>query len=179
MSQTSTRGRTVFVTVGTTKFEKLIEAIDTVEVLSELKNSNVTHINCQIGHGQYEPFMKCGRGPMYEEVINGLTLSFFRHKPSISLDLEQADIIIGHAGVGTIIEAVRANKPVLVVVNADLMDNHQLEVAEAMSNNGFVNMCYPKTLIETLCSKDVFHLLTYPPRNPRGFADMLQELCVD
>ena len=111
----------VFVTVGTTKFEKFIRVFDT------------------------------------EEYIN------------------EADLIIGHAGVGTIVETLRANKPLLVIVNQDLMDNHQQEVASGLEKKGYINVAYPETLLETLKTKDVFHAIKYPPVDYNAFPNVGDE----
>lgn len=39
----------------------------------------------------------------------------FRYKPSLSNEMRDADLIIGHAGSGTITEALRLGKPMVVV----------------------------------------------------------------
>ena len=76
----------VLVTVGTTKFDKLIETVD--QNVQLLKNLGYTHINYQIGHGTYWPS---------EEK---LTTHSFRFKNSLEDDMGQADLIISHAGAG-------------------------------------------------------------------------------
>lgn len=48
-------GKHVFVTVGTTKFDPLIEAIDDVALLSSLASKGFTSLTAQIGHGQHVP----------------------------------------------------------------------------------------------------------------------------
>lgn len=45
------------------------------------------------------------------------------------------------AGAGSIFEALRSSKQLLVVINTDLMDNHQLELAAAMGEFGYLQWC--------------------------------------
>lgn len=48
-------GKLVFVTVGTTKFDALVEAIDDPRVRSCLTAKGFTSLLVQIGHGSYVP----------------------------------------------------------------------------------------------------------------------------
>ncbi|CDK28157.1 unnamed protein product [Kuraishia capsulata CBS 1993] len=47
-----------------------------------------------------------------------------------------ADLVVSHGGTGSILDALRLEKKLVVVINESLMDNHQLEIAEAFSNIG-------------------------------------------
>jgi beta-1,4-N-acetylglucosaminyltransferase len=47
--------------------------------------------------------------------------------------MRQAHLILSHAGAGTVMEALRYHKPLVVVINTLLMDNHQTELARAMA----------------------------------------------
>lgn len=62
-----------------------------------------------------------------------LRFDVYRFKPSIREDMQGASLIISHAGAGSIFESLRLNKPLVVVVNTALADNHQVELAEAMA----------------------------------------------
>ena len=46
--------------------------------------------------------------------------------------MKAASFIISHAGAGSIMEGLSLEKRMLVVINADLMDNHQFELAHAL-----------------------------------------------
>ncbi|KJE95496.1 hypothetical protein CAOG_005945 [Capsaspora owczarzaki ATCC 30864] len=60
----------------------------------------------------------------------------YRFKPSLSKDMEHAELIIAHGGAGTILEALRADRKLIVVINEDLLGNHQHELAGQLSANG-------------------------------------------
>ena len=65
-------------------------------------------------------------------------VQWYRFKPSLSDEMERADIIISHAGAGTLLEALalscksQRRKAINAVINSTLMDNHQLELAEEL-----------------------------------------------
>ena len=164
----------VFVTVGTTSFEKFIQVFDTEEILTQLKQLGVNKITVQIGRGKYIPFRNT-----LSSLKKSMDLSYFDLKPSIDAYIKEADLIIGHAGVGTIVETLRANKPLLVIVNQDLMDNHQQEVASGLATKGYINMAYPETLLETLKSKDIFNVVKYPPVEYDAFPNLVDEEMMD
>lgn len=48
-------GKHVFVTVGTTKFDPMVEAIDKAAVLSSLSSKGFSSLTAQIGHGHHVP----------------------------------------------------------------------------------------------------------------------------
>lgn len=97
-----------------------------------------------------------------------------RYKPSIEADFDRADLVISHAGKcfspssspsrevsvceiiifdlftlcssgsGSILEALRKKKKTIVAVNTNLMDNHQLELAQKLAEEGYLDYCLPK-----------------------------------
>ncbi|KAI5966657.1 ALG13 [Candida theae] len=60
----------------------------------------------------------------------GLEVTAFPFSPQIQDYIQQADIVISHAGTGSIIDTLRSQKKLIVVVNDQLMDNHQEEIAD-------------------------------------------------
>ena len=59
-------------------------------------------------------------------------------------------MVVSHAGAGSIFESVRARRRLLVVVNPELMDNHQVELAEAMAERGHLSWTLPGGVVESL-----------------------------
>lgn len=175
------KSKILFVTVGSTKFERLINRILDEDILALLKKFNFKKLILQIGNGIHQ-----------DENLNfpidfkqekqffklGLEITAYRYKSSIRNDLLSADLVISHAGSGSIIESLEANKFLIVVCNQDLMDNHQFELAEKMYELGF--------LLYTTCSfledkieeihKPNFSIQKYQPGNPSLFANYLNKL---
>jgi len=56
------------------------------------------------------------------------------------------------SGAGTAIEVLRCHKPLVVVVNDELMDNHQTELADALNREGYLLSCCPEQedMVQTL-----------------------------
>ncbi|XP_009958580.1 PREDICTED: UDP-N-acetylglucosamine transferase subunit ALG13 homolog, partial [Leptosomus discolor] len=70
-----------------------------------------------------------------------LAVEVFRFKDSLAQDLERADLVISHAGAGSCLETLEKGKPLIVVINEKLMDNHQLELAKQLHRGGHVLCC--------------------------------------
>nr|CAG4645285.1 EOG090X0KOU [Leptodora kindtii] len=119
---------TVFVTVGTTSFDKLIQTVLQSEILVLLEKVGCRKLVLQIGRGQ-EPIIphNCP-----------IEITWFRLKNGIREDIDNASLVISHAGAGSCTEVLAAKKPLIVVVNQDLMDNHQSELAEQLHCDGHV-----------------------------------------
>ncbi|KAJ3209138.1 hypothetical protein HK099_008568 [Clydaea vesicula] len=111
--------------VRSTRFDKLIELISSesfVELLHELKFTSVT--------------VQHGGSPFTLKTIKNIVLKAFSYSDEIGKYFEKADLIVSHAGSGSILEALELNKPLLVVVNDGLMNNHQSELAEILNRQG-------------------------------------------
>uniref|UniRef100_A0A8C9F4X7 UDP-N-acetylglucosamine transferase subunit ALG13 n=1 Tax=Pavo cristatus TaxID=9049 RepID=A0A8C9F4X7_PAVCR len=82
----------------------------------------------------------------------------------------------GRAGAGSCLETLEEGKPLLVVINEKLMDNHQLELARQLHKDGHVLYCNCSTLVETLQSMDLSTLKPFPPGQPEKFALFLDKV---
>jgi beta-1,4-N-acetylglucosaminyltransferase len=123
----------VFVTVGTTKFDDLInELVRQKDVFEDIR----AVVRIQMGGSDLKESI-----PDWE---------VYKYKPSLKEDMEWADVIISHAGSGSIIEILRMRKICLVVINETLMDNHQMELAYELDRKGYLMACKVKELRDYL-----------------------------
>lgn len=157
--------KTAFASVGTTSFEALVEAVAGDESLRVLQSLGFRRLRVQTGRGQSQ---------VAEGWRGGVEVSAFRFAPSLRDEMAAADLIICHAGAGTILEALGLGKPLLVVVNEALHDNHQTELAEALESQGHLVSCLPKNLAATLERSDWSSLKPWVEGEPRLFADWLR-----
>lgn len=84
----------LFITVGSTYFDQLIKETTSATFLSSLPLLGIKKVVFQYGASEHifnENIQAYDKGPVLE--ING-----YKYKSSIQQDIEQADIIIGHAG---------------------------------------------------------------------------------
>ncbi|CAH2078850.1 unnamed protein product [Thlaspi arvense] len=148
--------RVVFVTVGTTSFDALVEAVVSEDVKNELQKRGYTHLLIQMGRGIYSP-TKC------DGADGSLVVDYFTFSSSIADYIRSASLVISHAGSGSIFETLKLGKPLIVVVNEDLMDNHQCELAEALEERKHLYCARPHTLHQALAKMEVESLVRYTP----------------
>lgn len=127
----------IFVTVGSDiPFNRLVQAVD------QWAGANRRHdVFAQIGRGGWEP----------EHVSFSAMLepSEFRER------LAAARIVIGHAGMGTILSALQISKPVLVMPRrgnlGETRNDHQMATARQLVAMGRINVAFDeKELVDCL-----------------------------
>ncbi|KAF9105073.1 hypothetical protein BGX29_000736 [Mortierella sp. GBA35] len=128
----------VLVTVGSTCFDKLVAAASSPSLQHLLTSLGYSHLTIQ--HGQ-SPISSTSSSAPDSATESTLKVTSYTYKPSLREDMEQADLIISHAGSGSILEALRLNKKLVVVVNEDLMDNHQMELGSALHEQHYLVCC--------------------------------------
>lgn len=157
----------IFITVGTTRFDLLCDYVLSEPVLTALKKIGCKEITFQVGNSSVEP------GVIEKENVK---IDIYRFKDSIQDDIRSADLVISHAGAGSCLETLEANKPLLVVVNEDLMDNHQLELAEQLQIDSHLYYCTCDTIISTLSMVDFTLLAPFPKANSLLFVNYLDSV---
>lgn len=84
----------LFVTVGSTCFDKLIQETTSATFLSSLPSLGVKKVVFQYGASEqlfHDNMQAYNKGAV-------LDMDGYKYKPSIQKDIEQADIVIAHAG---------------------------------------------------------------------------------
>jgi UDP-N-acetylglucosamine transferase subunit ALG13 len=109
----------LFVTVGSTDFDDLVQAVDTL-----VPGLSIQGI-MQIGHGRYEP----------------INLPFFRFAPSLEPYYSKASFAIAHGGLATTMEILRKRIPLISVSNSDRYDDHQEDLLSTMADEGYLIWC--------------------------------------
>ena len=89
-----------------------------------------------------------------KQILHRVRVRWYRFQPSLSNEMEQADIILCHAGAGTLLEALSIpssytnqsttkttqQKIINAVINSKLMDNHQSELAEELEKRNHIHV---------------------------------------
>ena len=95
----------------------------------------------------------------YRGVQSGLSMGF-------DDEIRGADLVVSHAGAGSVFETLRAKKPLLVVVNDALMGNHQQELAETLHEMGHLRWCAPEGVGDAIAAFDETSSKPYQPGDP-------------
>ncbi len=118
----------IFVTVGTQKFQmnRLLKKMD-----GYAKDHPDVKVVVQSGHSDYVP--------KYCETYQ------FMDRPKFEECINNCAVLVSHGGVGTIMEGIRRQKPVVVVPRlrefGEHVDDHQLEAAMALRHNRCILLC--------------------------------------
>jgi len=160
--------KTVFVTVGTTKFDDLIITILYRAVMEALSAHNYKHLIMQIGNSNVKP--DCT--PRY-----GIhKIETFRLSPSIGEYMQLADLVISHAGAGSVLEALEKRKHLIVVTNDLLMDNHQVELAEQLYKDEHLYYCTCQNLLHVIETMDLTKLKPFTNDKSREIANLIDRI---
>ncbi|KAI1179258.1 glycosyltransferase family 28 C-terminal domain-containing protein [Nemania sp. FL0916] len=171
--------RTAFVTIGATAgFRSLLREVVSPKFLAVLKTLNFTNLVVQCGPDlEYFDTIR----PHVQESY-GVDITAFSYAPDLKKYFMQASrgnddagrrdcgVIISHAGSGSIIEALEFDSKLVAVPNPELMDNHQLEIAEEMASQGFLIHGTLGSVTEAVEKIDTVTLKRWPPGPSPGSA---------
>lgn len=135
----------IFVTVGShyQGFDRLIKKMD------EIAGKTDEKVIMQIGHTSYKP-------------VNAEYFDFVDDFSKIEQLNRDARVVVSHAGAGSILTALKLGTPVIVVPRLkrynEHMDDHQLEIAEAMSRNRNVSVAKDLNYLDELLKSDFLYV---------------------
>eukprot|EP01071_Lankesteria_metandrocarpae_P000016 Lankesteria_metandrocarpae@DN10022_c0_g1_i1.p1 len=174
--------KSVFVTVGTTRFPELVSAVLAEGFTDLLLTLGYESLVVQGGSDVAADSYSCNRSLTAtgsDRRIQDLHIQLFSYKESIADDVADADVVITHAGAGSILQTLRAQKKCLAVVNSALMGNHQLELAEHLGDCGYIIMLNEITELSEkfreLHDTERAVLRQLPPAQPSVFWETLIE----
>ncbi|KAF2091697.1 glycosyltransferase family 1 protein [Saccharata proteae CBS 121410] len=134
-----------FVTIGATAaFDALVEACLQPAFLDALSDAGFTELLIQYGKDGRQLFEKHREEGMKNRNIHIEGFDFSKEGLGSQMRLAKGTteasegVVISHAGSGSILDALRINVPLVVVPNPHLLDNHQVELAEALQSQGYV-----------------------------------------
>ncbi|CEH12713.1 glycosyltransferase family 1 protein [Ceraceosorus bombacis] len=118
------------------------------------------------------------------ETSHGVHLTLIDYVHDLSEEISRADVVICHAGAGTILESLRSTSArdppkVLVVPNTTLMDNHQSELADELARLDYCKAGSVRTLHEDLrklLDSNTPPSKLFPPFEPERFAQIVDDL---
>lgn len=105
-----------------------------------------------------------------------VSITFFHLAPNIREYINDADLVISHAGAGSILETLDANKYLIVVTNNLLMHNHQLELADQLYKEDRLFCCTCQTLCNLIEKMDLSKLKPFPLDNSQRIANHIDKV---
>jgi UDP-N-acetylglucosamine transferase subunit ALG13 len=153
----------ILVTLGTQdkSFKRLLKEIDNQIVKGNIKEEVII----QAGHTKYKS--------------ENMQIFDFINKEELNNLMDKANLIITHAGVGTIIEGLNKNKKMIVVPRlkkySEHTNDHQLQITNQFANSGYIIPLYE---IKELDNK-LIEVLNFVPKkyksNNMKFIKLLKE----
>ncbi|EIW66348.1 hypothetical protein TREMEDRAFT_35288 [Tremella mesenterica DSM 1558] len=168
-----TKKRILFVTVGSTLFPALTNLILSSNILSFLSQS-MTELVVQYGQGDPD----CSNLTKVHQSLSVNSIRLFRYTNEFSQMIKESDFVVSHAGSGSILSVLRSRKPLLVIPNQTLMDDHQSELAHELSKHGYLLVTSVDNLLqglERLLNLSPNTLEPFPEQDRTAFKNILDD----
>ncbi|KAG9295690.1 hypothetical protein G9A89_001707 [Geosiphon pyriformis] len=172
--------KTVFITVGSTSFDQLVEVVTSESFTSLLASLGYKRLLIQYGKS-WSTFQKAmtrqtsQTSYLIPSLPSSIKIDSYDFKPSLTHDLQEANLVISHAGSGSILESLRLQKKLIVVVNNSLMDNHQSELAIELHSLGYLLNTSMSDLAEAIKSHHDQNFKPFLKHIKETFANILDE----
>ena len=151
----------ILVVVGTQEpFDRLVKAVDTWAA-----SSGYTDIFGQIANAEYLP--------------KNFNYTRFIDPGEFNEKFKTASVIVAHAGMGTILQALQFSKPIIVLPRLlkyhETRNDHQVSTAKSLGKLGYVKDVYNETeLFDVLNNRN--SILPSPPIGPGASETLLQTI---
>ncbi|KAJ6630621.1 glycosyltransferase family 1 protein [Mycena sp. CBHHK59/15] len=164
-----------FVTVGTFQFDLLVQTVLSEPVLLALRSRGYANLVVQCGNSSFEQANAIAGGETVTFQKHGVDIELWKFKLSLGEDYRRADLVIGHAGAGTILDVLRLEKPLIVVPNPTLLHNHQTELASALAKLHHLATSALSDLAESIESFDSAAMAKFEPFNGGRFRELVDQ----
>lgn len=118
----------VFVTVGTTRFDTLVQTCDQLAAISN-NEFVVQHANPSL-------VLNHARGQVFFD--------------DVAERYADAEVVITHAGAGSTFSLLEMGKTIIVVPNFDRIDKHQSDIARYVEANKYALVCWVPDQLATV-----------------------------
>lgn len=151
----------IFVTVGTdSPFDRMVRVVD-----AWVARTGRTDVFAQIGNGGWEP--------------SAMPFATMLDPAEFKKRFAEADVILGHAGMGTILSALHFGKPILVMPKkaslGEQRNEHQLATARRMKDLGKVNVAFDEEELGQ-CLDQIDSLIVKDRISPFAGNDLIEGL---
>ena len=167
-------GRMAFLTVGSTYFEELVRAADTDAFARALRARGFARLVMQVGYGPYRVRRLVSSGEGRAVHASGLSVEVVGYEATVHGRLSEAELVITHAGAGSIFEALAMGRTVVAVPNPRLAGNHQEQLARELARGGHLFACAPGELVATIAGYDPSLLVPYESVGPGAAASKVE-----
>ncbi|KAK6462842.1 glycosyl transferase [Scheffersomyces coipomensis] len=117
------------------------------QVLKELNSSDQLNFNSYSdSKASIVGFPDTDKLQLFTSSKLDLKLYLFPFSTNVNAYINRANLVISHAGTGSIIDSLKLHKKLIVVINDQLMDNHQAEVAEEFCKQGYCSSLTTKDI---------------------------------
>lgn len=128
----------ILVTVGTTRYDKLIAQVASLASSSEMS--------------EHVFFCQRADGLSFPETDNYKEMDYI---PYIEKRYPEFDLVITHAGAGSIFSLIDNGKKIIIVPNLDRIDKHQADIAQYMGEHDYSIICWDVNKLGSLIKKAI------------------------
>jgi beta-1,4-N-acetylglucosaminyltransferase len=148
----SKKGKSCLITTGATApFPSLVFAALSTEFTRALQEHGFTSLQIQAGPTTADPKFQAAVSSSPSSTIK---IEIFAFSENLGEEMmAHSDLVVSHAGAGSVLEALRWGKKLVVVENENLMAGHQREIVDELGEQGLGYLVGSdvKGLVDAVC----------------------------